>query len=371
MHTNHVTTMPDQKLIQCVALPRRETEMMSSEIVHVAGGWVAGAVRIFTKAAADPRVQWATNALSQTIIRAGTRAADLVKRLHRAVGSNQESTSPVDLNLLVEEAVADTRPRWKDEAEGRGAEIVIRTELGDIPRVEATQGGLYDILINLILNAVDAMPGGGEIEIATEAIGNTVRLTVGDDGIGMDTKTRERAFEPFFTTKTKVGTGLGLSTVYGSVHRWGGTIDIESEVGIGTRFVVELPESQLLGEQDLALDSQIAVSRRARILIIEDEPFVVESLSRILGPDHDLTVLDDGDRAVATFVPDIYDLALIDLGLPGRPGDQVAEEIARRDPKVIRVLVTGWYLQENDNRLEPFDLHIQKPITGVAQALAL
>lgn len=77
MHTNHVTTMPDQKLIQCVALPRRETEMMSSEIVHVAGGWVAGAVRIFTKAAADPRVQWATNALSQTaFVRAVEATAD-------------------------------------------------------------------------------------------------------------------------------------------------------------------------------------------------------------------------------------------------------------------------------------------------------
>ena len=118
---------------------------------------------------------------------------------------------------------------------------MIRTELGDIPRVEATQGGLYDILINLILNAVDAMPGGGEIEIATEAIGNTVRLTVGDDGIGMDTKTRERAFEPFFTTKTKVGTGLGLSVAYGIIQEHGGNIFVESDPGRGTTFRLELP----------------------------------------------------------------------------------------------------------------------------------
>lgn len=303
-----------------------------------------------------------------TIIRAGTRAADLVKRLHRAVGSTQETTSSVNLNLLVEEAIADTRPRWKDEAEGRGVEIVLRTDLDEIPPVEATPGGLYDILINLILNAVDAMPGGGEIEIVTEVIGDTVRLTVSDDGIGMDTATRERAFEPFFTTKAKVGTGLGLSTVYGSVVRWGGTIDIESEVGVGTRFVVEVPASQPLVEQFSDPDSRLPISRRARILIVEDEPFVVEFLTRILGTHHDITVLDDGDRAVATFAPDSYDVALIDLGLPGRPGDQVAEEIARRDPRVIRVLVTGWYLEPNDSRLEPFDLHLEKPISSASQA---
>ncbi len=251
-----------------------------------------------------------------TIIRAGTRAADLVKRLHHAVGDPHETTSSVDLNRLVEEAVADTRPRWKDEAEGRGAEIVLHTDLGEIPHVEATQSGVYDILINLILNAVDAMPGGGDIEITTSSTGDNVRLTVGDDGIGMDDTTRERAFEPFFTTKAKVGTGLGLSTVYGSVIRWGGKIDIESEIGIGTRFIVELPATKSGLQSGSLTDPAPSTERQARILIVEDEPFVVELLDRVLRPRHRLTILDDGDRALKTFSVNEFDIALIDLGLP-------------------------------------------------------
>ncbi len=78
-------------------------------------------------------------------------------------------------------------------------------------------------------------------------------------------------------------------------------------------------------------------------------------------------MIDDGDRALRAFKTDTFDVALIDLGLPGRPGDQVAEEIARRDPSVVRVLVTEWYLQEDDSLLKPFDLHIQKPLSSASQ----
>ena len=100
---------------------------------------------------------------------------------------------------------------------------------------------LRDILVNLILNAVDAMPEGGKIFIKTTQEGQWVELVLRDTGTGMDEETRRRAFEPFFTTKVKVGSGLGLSTVYGTMRSWGGTVSVNSAPGKGTTFVLRFP----------------------------------------------------------------------------------------------------------------------------------
>ena len=149
------------------------------------------------------------------IIRAGERAQDLVYRLYRsAKGDTQDEQELVDINSLVKEAIQTTRPRWKDEAESRGAPIEITTELSDIAEAYVTASGLNDILINLIFNAIDAMEFGGTITIKTESLSEGAKLVVTDTGNGMDQETQDRVFEPFFTTKQDVGTGLGLSTVY-------------------------------------------------------------------------------------------------------------------------------------------------------------
>ena len=101
---------------------------------------------------------------------------------------------------------------------------------------------MHDLLLNLLFNAADALPSGGTIRVETRRNGETVILSISDDGVGMDEGTLSRIFEPFFTTKMEVGTGLGLSTAYGSIQRWGGDIDVESGPGKGTRFKIRLPE---------------------------------------------------------------------------------------------------------------------------------
>ena len=115
--------------------------------------------------------------------------------------------------------------------------------LGDIPLIGigGTPSELHDIITNLLFNAVDALPRGGTIHIQTQAVEGGVQLTASDTGIGMNEETRSRVFEPFFTTKADVGSGLGLSTVYGIVRRWGGTITVESQLGKGTLFTLQLP----------------------------------------------------------------------------------------------------------------------------------
>lgn len=300
---------------------------------------------------------------AETVIRAGTRAADLVRRLHRAVGSDQDRTEAVDLLEAIEDAVKGTRPRWKDEMEGRGCKIDVRIDAEHLPPVEATHTGLYEIFMNLILNAVDAMPDGGEISIRAEKQGGIVRTVVTDTGIGMDDEKRQRVFEPFFTTKAIVGTGLGLAMVYGEITRWGGSIQVESEEGEGASFTIDLPISAHQAEDDDADDPKMRDLRRARILIVEDDEYIRSLLERVLGDAHHLTLFENGSAALAAFRPGLYDVALIDLGLPEIPGDRLAAEIRRCDPAVARILITGWHLEKTDERLRPFDFHLQKPFT--------
>ena len=302
-----------------------------------------------------------------TIMRSGERATDLVARLHKAVrGSHTDKTGPVDVNRTVLEAVRAARPRWKDEMEARGIALEIITDLEEEVVIRGTPSGLHDIMLNLLFNAVDAMPEGGTIIIATRTIGENVQITVSDTGIGMNETTRRRVFEPFFTTKANVGTGLGLSTVYGSVTRWGGSIHVESKPGKGATFSMQLPvcRGPDVSEKEIAT---VHPTRQGKILIVEDEEIIRSLLSDMLSRNHEVQVAIDGRQAMERFLPGRYDVALIDLGMPEMPGDQVARKMKAVDPSIVTVLVTGWSVEETDPRLAEFDLRLQKPFVNLAR----
>ena len=176
------------------------------------------------------------------ILASSRRARDLVHRLHLAtMGIEEDALEAVDVNPVLESAVEMSQPRWKDESEAVGIPIEVVTNLDEVPSIRGTASRLHDIFVNLLLNALDAMPEGGRIGIRTRHVDGGVQITFSDTGIGMDEETRRRVFEPFFTTKTDVGSGLGLSTVYGTVTRWGGDIRVESAPGKGTTFSIRLP----------------------------------------------------------------------------------------------------------------------------------
>ncbi len=143
--------------------------------------------------------------------------------------------------MVITQVVRATRARWKDESESKGIQIHVNIEAGATPPVQATASGLHDVLVNLIFNAVDALPKGGQINITTQIQRDAVQVSIEDDGLGMSPETQLRVFEPFFTTKMDVGTGLGLSTAYSQVQRWGGDLSVESELGKGTVFSIKLP----------------------------------------------------------------------------------------------------------------------------------
>ncbi|MBS15001.1 MAG: hypothetical protein CME19_25860 [Gemmatimonadetes bacterium] len=271
------------------------------------------------------------------VLRAGHRAADLVRQLQRAVGSDREHTESVDLV----EAIKSTKPKRKAEMEGRGQTIDVEVDAQEIRRVEATHTGLYEIYMNLILNAVDALPEGGTIRIQARETKTVACVQITDNGVGIDDETRCRVFEPLFTTKAVVDTGLGLSMVYGEITRWGGTIEVESQPRNGTTLTVEVPLSSKSVAPQRDENEGADSLQRAMVFIVEYEDYIRELLSRLLSTTHEVNVFDNSARALFAFRPGEFDVALIDLGLPELPSDRFAAEIGTADPAIAKVLISG------------------------------
>lgn len=312
------------------------------------------------------------------IILSTHRARDLVHALHLSVRTNEEEAlHPVSVDQVVQQAVQMSRPRWKDEPEAQGVSIRATIQTGGVPPIQGTEAGMHDILTNLIFNAVDAMPEGGTISILTGIVEDQVQITFSDTGTGMDEATRLRIFEPFFTTKMNLGTGLGLSTVYNTVSRWGGTIEVDSAPGEGTLFTLRFP---VWTEEDVQAERKVAVqsTRSGRSLVVDDDEAVGGLLSRLLGEQHEVEIATDGRQVLEQFALGKYDVALIDLGMSGMSGDRLMKQMKEIDPQVVTVLITGWTLPEIDPRALSFDFHIAKPFGDldavedvVARAVAL
>jgi PAS domain S-box-containing protein len=229
-------------------------------------------------------------------------------------------------------------------------------------RVYADPAQLERVLINLVVNASDAMPGPGKLRIETSAVwldeaqaatrpelepGRYVLLTVSDTGVGMDSETRARAFDPFFTTKP-VGTGLGLSIVYGLVRQGGGHVSVHSELGKGSTFQVYLPDHAAAAEQERPPLPEPSTPPPARgtetVLVVEDEPEIRALVCQVL-EEQGYRVLEAGHPDEALSVSrqqELVHLLLTDMVLPGRTGLVLAEELLAQRPK-LRVLFMSGY----------------------------
>jgi len=252
-----------------------------------------------------------------------------------------------------------TRSRWSDMPQQRGIVIDVDCELADdLPAVRGVEGELREALVNLVFNAVDAMPDGGALTLRTRpvpapepgaapATARAAQVEVIDTGVGMGDDTRRRCLEPFFTTKGERGTGLGLAMVYGIVQRHGADIEIDSVVGRGTTVRLSFPVAALAAAA-LPPTPQAPASR-LRILVVDDDPIVLKSLLDTLEADgHALVAEDDGRRAVATFraacgtVGEAFDIVITDLGMPHLDGRQVADAIKQASKTTPVILLTGW-----------------------------
>src|SRR3954447_9684361 len=175
-----------------------------------------------------------------TAAKDSARVVSRLREFYRYREKN-EIFSPVVLNDLLLQVVALTQPRWKDQALAAGVNIEIRTEFGNVPTVPGNEMELREAFANVLFNAIDAIQKRGVITLRTEIQGRWAVVTIGDTGVGMSEEVKERCLEPFFTTKKDQGTGLGLGSVYGTIRRHEGEIDIQSELGRGTSVTIALP----------------------------------------------------------------------------------------------------------------------------------
>ncbi|MBA3347757.1 MAG: response regulator [Actinobacteria bacterium] len=280
---------------------------------------------------------------------AGERATALTRQL--LTFSRKEVVQPTELEL---NTVVAELSKMLGRVVGEHLELKLELDPA-LDRVRADRGQLEQVLMNLAINARDAMPDGGVLRIATASVGGGedrhVALTVADTGIGMDAETKKRIFEPFFTTKGPgKGTGLGLATVYGIVEQNGGSIGVESEPGHGTAFTIHLPVAAGVAPADEVAEDcapGAGVVGTEHILLVEDDDAIRKLVARALTMHgYDVTSAEDPGEALELVERDErLDLLFTDILMPEMNGRELARRVAVRRPGV-RVLYSSGYAGE-------------------------
>ena len=320
----------------------------------------------------------------QTINQAGGDIAQIVARMREFYRrrSDEEQLTQVNINKVIEEVIELTRPRWRDLSQRQGISINVQCELEPEPSLlHSDAGELREALINLVFNAVDAMPQGGTITFATRSISGPVseesgtserqlQVEVKDNGFGMDEKTRQHCLEPFFSTKAqRGGTGLGLAMVYGMVQRHDGIIEIDSAPGRGTCVRLIFPIQEKPPQTVRGTSPQVKPKRSLHILCIDDDAQVRQLLDDCLTHfNHRVMVASGGEHGMELFRTAMlknqpYEVVITDLGMPKMDGHQVARTIKAESPNTPIIMMTGWgtIMREEGETASEVDAVIGKP----------
>ncbi len=271
-------------------------------------------------------------------------AANIVRRIQNYSQPNVTyERRNLQVNSIITSALEFTRTKWINEAVAAGIKISIETKLNSVKQVWANESELREVLVNLILNAVDAMPEGGKITIASEDIDDKVVITITDTGIGMTEEEAKRAFDPFFTTKFERGTGLGLTISKNIITAHNGEISVESEKGRGTVFTIILPEGNFSEPEREQNDRKPGKS--LNIIVVDDDEQVLGSVSnQLTALGHRVT----GYTNAADLLSEIddhgnFDLIITDLAMPGINGLSLAKKIKESNKQLPVILMTGWF----------------------------
>jgi PAS domain S-box-containing protein len=287
---------------------------------------------------------------------------DCAQTLRRLLDfSRRESTRhalPVDLSELITSSVEISRPKWQSTSAERTGSIKVRVNAPTPAFVLGDSAELREVALNLIFNAVDAMPQGGAIEAGARIEGNTARFWIADSGVGMPPAVVARIFEPFYTTKGDRGTGLGLSASHGIIENHNGDINVTTEPGKGTRFEVILPLYLAAPTAVAAPVDRHGETKSARVLVVEDEEGVRVLLNDAFRAEgHDVTA------ALQQLDQREFDLMVCDLGLPELSGLHVARWVKEFRPNLPVIIATGFaeMIAEEDYQLARIDDVIRKP----------
>ena len=262
------------------------------------------------------------------------------------------------------------RPRWMQASQLHGHTFDVQVEANAVPLVHVAVADIRELLLNLMFNAVDAMPNGGRIVIGTHTAENgSAVVSVADEGIGMSEEVRQRIFQPFYSTKGDHGTGLGLSVCQTIAHRHHAELTVESELGRGTTFRLTIPPAPagLVAQPPQYRGHEAAAPRplgTQRVLLLDDQEEVRESVGEMLrSMGHLVTVADCGEAAVGHAGRTKFDALITDFGMPGMNGLEVAQRFRLLAPAVPVVLLTGWGLDIDAPRPSNVVAVLGKPVT--------
>lgn len=317
------------------------------------------------------------------IIKAAEDGAKTVKRIQDFARQRRDHDFElVSIDQILLDVSEITRPRWKDRAEAASVHINLDLKIHSNARVMGDDSELREVLVNMVFNAVDAMPNGGRLTLSAVELDDSVVISVSDTGSGMGPEVSSRIFDPFFTTKGKAGLGLGLAVSFGIIRRHEGTVEVESEVGRGTTFRISLPiakstedpqvETSTAATANSASLQTASVTRptdgnQPTVLVVDDEEYVRDLLRDILESEGCRVYLAEGGReAIALCEAREFDGVFTDVGMPGMSGWELAQAIRQRNEQIPIAVITGWgeAVGSTEQKEAGVDWVITKPFTA-------
>jgi PAS domain S-box-containing protein len=322
----------------------------------------------------------------EKIVKSGSKLSDQLLGYAR---EGKYEIKPISLNQIVQE-ISETFETTRKEIR------VLRELAEDLLGIKADRGQIEQVLLNLFVNAADAMPGGGSLHLKTCNVthkalegkpykvkpGNYVMLMVRDTGKGMEKETMEHIFEPFFTTKGLAnGTGLGLASVYGIVKGHGGFIEVESEKGQGTAFFIYLPASNEIAAGVVKSDDRFLTGSET-ILLVDDEDMVLDAGGKMLQAlGYSVIAAKSGPEATEIYqkYEDTIHMVILDMIMPQMGGGETYDRLKEQDPEVKVLLSSGYSLDGQAHEIldrgcdgfiqKPFDLrHLSRKLREILDA---
>jgi signal transduction histidine kinase len=301
----------------------------------------------------------------ELLIKAAKDGANSIQRLQKTMSLNKLAIrqTPLSINDLIQEIIEIIIPQYKREAQLKGIEYKLELNLGNTGPIMGDSAALREVILNLIGNALDAMPNGGKLSIQTTQKDQKVLIFITDTGIGIPENIQSKIFEPFYTTKGEKGNGLGLSIAANLIKQHKGSIYVDSIVNKGSIFMIELPitQNRISTESNPGKKSADA---NYKVLLIDDEGIVRETFAELLEEKGlEVTIASNAQEALLKFRKYECDIIFTDLDMPGTNGLDLAKELKKINPSVPVFIISGWnYFSHNKIEINGvIDGVIQKP----------
>ncbi|MFQ5713568.1 MAG: PAS domain S-box protein [Candidatus Scalinduaceae bacterium] len=366
-----VTDITERKRIEEVLLQSEKMKAvgeMTSGVAHEFDNMLAiisGNTQLLEERYRDDKEL--TKAL-HTICRVADDGAQIVDRMYEFTNVEVDRSRfvSVDMRHLIREAVGFTMPRWKNMAQAKGITYYIDMEgIKEVPPLPGNPVELKEVLVNLINNALDAMPDGGHLSFCTWKSDCTIFVSVSDTGKGMPEEVQKRIFDPFFTTRRPEGSGLGMSVSYGIMKRYGGKINVKSEMGKGSTLTICLPVTSNTARSEISSKpTKEKTARILNILVVDDEEDMCEVLSNFFTKEgHKVRSVNSGAEAIKLAKSNGFDLVICDLVMPEVTGRDVIKALDALDKRPRVGLITGWRYEIKDVKKEDLnvDFIVKKP----------